>query len=179
MQWHEKVGSNETGWVNVKGEKAAIQELHDLFIDHNNSNRTYFDNSKVVIVDEVRSSGDTLVMAKKFFEEAFPTANIVGKYWMIPETVNKPKQGRRPAEIPVWYREWTAAGRGVADINQSVSMQSSSSRQRKGWHFLSTRPERPDLDAEQLRQEIKQLAQDVRLAKINYILPGRQYKLKT
>lgn len=116
----------------------------------------------VLVVDEVSVSGSTEELAYLIFRRAFPEAHIKSAAWM--------QAGKRidragnvfPRELPVWYRKDSFHGRGVGNVDIESSRSSSSSTQQIGAEVLSTRLDEPDLEALQLRREIKQLAQDVR-----------------
>ncbi len=63
------------------------------------------DGKRILIVDEQSESGDTIRIAKKLFEQAFPTAEIDAAAWIWhPSSVGK--NGERLSdvkEIPMWY----------------------------------------------------------------------------
>lgn len=167
-QWRSETGSQDTGMVDVsKVPQKDIEELRAIFLkgqrDPSQSafdQETLFDGKHIMIVDEVKSSGDTLAIAQQLFARAFPGTEIEGRWWTSPPVVNQ-----KTSELPVWYREDTHLGREVD--NRSVHKPappvegSHSERQIEGYKFLSTRPEQVDRLARQLRAEIGQLHEDV------------------
>lgn len=115
----------------------------------------------LLVVDEVSVSGSTEELAYQIFRRAFPDAHIKSAAWMQAGRREDRHGNTYPSEIPVWYKKSSDSGRGVSGINPEKSAQSESSTQRLGAEILSTRPDSPDLESMQLRQEIRQLAQDV------------------
>lgn len=131
------------------------------------------DGKTVLIVDEVKSSGETLGIAERFFAAAFPTAAIATTHWMAGVKTNKDAVVNK--DDPVWYRGDTTLGRGVGERNPHMSKQPynhngneapRSLTQYLGAWFLSTALEGPDELSVRLRQEIKWLGQDVRAHKV-------------
>lgn len=149
----------------------TIDSLTGLFATRNMSEHEYvseedttlFDHKNVLIIDEVMTSGDTLTMATKLFERAFPDANSIrGTYWMTPEKKYDTKSGgTRNADLPIWYNRHSPYGRLVANRDDYKSGQSVSMRQRRGAQFLSTRFDDSDTLGLQLRREMQQLGRDV------------------
>lgn len=130
--------------------------------------RTIFpelDGKNILVVDEVMVSGATEELAYRLFRRAFPEAHVRSASWMVAGQRSDERGNLYPVEIPVWYRKDHETGRGIAPVDVPYSEQSASSAQQEGAHILSTRPEEPDLDAAQLRREIKQLAHDVKSGK--------------
>jgi hypothetical protein len=136
---------------------SAKQELRDIFADPDNPDRTQFDGKRILIVDEVQVSGDTLRIAEDIFKQAFPTAEVTGAWWMIPAI----PQDDGSVDVPVWYRQDTSQGRGIDNKDREKSLASPSRAQQVGATFLSTRPDQPDSMAQRLRAEIRQLRKDV------------------
>ena len=124
---------------------------------------TFLDDKNVLIVDEVRVSGDTLAVAEALVGKAFKNAkSIKGQHWMNPGTViDKRSGGLINADLPVWYSDDSPHGRLVADINNRKSRASMSPRQQRGSQFLSTRFDEMDKKGVQLRKEMKQLGKEV------------------
>jgi hypothetical protein len=120
----------------------------------------------LLVVDEVSVSGSTEELAYQIFRRAFPDAHIKSAAWMQAGKREDRRGNSYPTEIPVWYKKTSDSGRGVSGINPEKSHDSISSTQRAGADILSTRPDEPDLEAVQLRREIRQMAKDV--------LSGRQ-----
>ncbi len=175
-QWVNKVDPNGNGIVDIDiVDDSIIQSLRSIFVEPKYKKDTTgsyitdapskLDNSNVMIVDEVRSSGKTLDIAKKFIRKAFPTAKVDGTYWMGSIVERRIKTGTRSyttatgnADIPVWYNEDTVFGRGVGDRSPK-SGHAKNVTQRLGRWFLSTRLRKPDPASDQLRAEIKQLTE--------------------
>lgn len=124
---------------------------------------TFYDDKNILIVDEVSATGDTLRMAEALLGKAFKKASsIEGVHWMSPDKVyDKKSGGLRNANLPVWYSSATPYGRLVGNRDSSKSRTSSSTRQRRGSQFLSTRFEDVDVMGVRLRREMKQLGADV------------------
>jgi hypothetical protein len=159
---------------------------------------TVFDRKHVMIVDEVESSGKTLMIAKMLLSAAIPDAVFSGEYWSRPgrKYLNNGVPDKKDAKVqfssawvPVWYDRSVTTGRGIGDRNfvwpeiadkrgYPISWQS-----QVGRHVLSTRPHNPgrpgypsndqyelikDSRADELREDIKQLAGDLRQKKVLY-----------
>lgn len=179
-QWVNMIDPNGVGAMQVDNiDSSIIRSLRSIFTEPKykseglteaiDSSSSLLDNKVILIVDEVQASGRTLNMANSFFKKAFPSANIATKHWMAGQTTKfVPGAGMAQgnADLPVWYKESTVSGRGVGNRNDRLSEQSKSITQRLGSYFLSTRLQGPDPDSRQLRQEIKQLAEDVKINKI-------------
>lgn len=121
---------------------------------------TWFDGQRVLVVDEVSVSGDTANMAVDMLRTAFPLAEFETAHWMRPRLVTGRDGNRRNNLLPVWYREETAAGRGVGDRDPEASLRSVHWRVRAGAWFLS-RPHPPtvrDVEGRLLRAELYRLA---------------------
>lgn len=172
-QWRDTVGSNSTYINTDRVDQNRIAELHALFavkpVDDNKKGQvdpkaieapTIFDEKKVMIIDEVKATGDTLDIARGIFRRAFPKTQIIGKHWMIPEVKSVRGGGNANAEVPVWYDSESALGRGVHNRNPEKSAHSTNRAQRIGRWFLSRRFDEPDAKSEQLRKEMKWLAED-------------------
>lgn len=141
-----------------------IDSMREVFADMAGKN--------ILVVDEVSVSGSTQELAYQIFQRAFPESHIRSIAWMQAGK-RQDKQGNTfPVEIPVWYKKDSSAGRGVTDVDAQQSALSPSSAQRLGADILSTTPDEPDLEAVQLRREIKQLAIDVKVGR-QPIIPAR------
>ncbi len=167
-QWINEVDPEGTGYMNIdRVGKSVVRSLRSVFVSpkdkqdglgqHIDEAQSYLDGKTVMIVDEVYASGRTLDIASKFFKRAFPTAYVGAAHWMGGVTMKGRAIGN--ADIPVWYREDVATGRGVGNREESKSGLSPSMTQRLGKHFLST-VLKGDQDALQLRKELKMLAKD-------------------
>lgn len=170
-QWEPFVGRSEDkdGGINMKGiPPNTIDALRGLFAVKNldrdvaaEDEDTLFDDRKVMIVDEVMSSGDTVAMSQWLFEKAFLKAEIHTSYWMSPATKRLKSGARINADLPVWYNKNDAHGRLVANRESNLSKDSPSMRQRRGALFLSTRFPYADEKGLQLKHEMAQLANEV------------------
>jgi len=173
-QWEAVVGRSEDKDIGIDMRRIhpdTVDSLRGLFavrnMDHDeyaHDEPTQFDDKKVLVVDEVKSSGDTLVMADALFSMAFPEAEVKSAYWMPPVVKNsRTSRGgvRVNADLPIWYDKNSVEGRAVADRDKNSSLSSSSMRQRRGAMFLSARFNQVDQLGMQLRNEIHQLAKEV------------------
>jgi hypothetical protein len=129
---------------------ATMQEVYPDMSDKN-----------LLVVDEVSVSGSTEELAYQIFRRAFPDAHIKSAAWMQAGRREDRQGNSFPTEIPVWYKKSSDSGRGVSGVDPEKSLASTSSTQRAGAEILSTRPDEPDLEALQLRKEIRQMAKDV------------------
>lgn len=122
------------------------------------ADHTYLDGRRVLVVDEIKTTGSTLKFASQVMQQAFPEAtDIQATSWMTATFIKK-GQGLYPREIPVWYHHEVEAGRGVGDAPDR--------------EWLSRRFDTPDEDSLQLRAEFRQLAKDVRDGKQPIIPAG-------
>ena len=122
-------------------------------IDENNlesvwQQPTRLDGKTIAIIDEVRSSGNTLRIAADLLRRAVPEASFEGVWWSIPPTVtweggeqNNFERQKAATVVPVWYDKDRESGRGVGDIDEYASARSPSRAQRIGKSILSA-PER-------------------------------------
>lgn len=136
-----------TGLVDVSVAPRAIAELTRTFGGAPGTGQCRIPSSgrqRILVVDEVRSSGSTIEIASQFFAAAFPDCEVAGAHWMA-----APTRIRGVHEVPVWYNARNPLGRGVGDRDPATS------------NFLSTRLAEIDRAALHLRLEIRQLAVDV------------------
>lgn len=178
-QWGAITGRTEDGMLNVNGiPQERIDELRHVFaptdkhIDEASApnEHSMFAGKRVMLVDEVSVSGDTLRMSKKIFERAFPDATAIdGQYWMSGNVKDTGRGVRINTDLPVWYSDKLSTGRGVADRDTTKSSRSNSARQRIGRYWLSTTfREGRDKSGTQLREEAAYIAADLRDHKIIY-----------
>lgn len=138
----------------LHNELTRIRALYvDGAIDENNleavwDKPTRLDNKVVAIIDEVKSSGNTLRIAVALLERAVPEAKFEGMWWSTPtmvswegdESTNFERQ-QAASIVPVWYDKTRESGRGIGDIDEEWSSVSPSRAQRIGKSILSA-PER-------------------------------------
>lgn len=126
----------------------SIEEQEDQDIDEADkdiekvwSMPTRLDGQTIAIVDEVKSSGNTLRIALQLMRAAIPEANFEGVWWSDPGQVawdTGTKNMQKAAKyVPAWYSAETLDGRGVGDINEHRSSLSPSKAQRIGRQILS------------------------------------------
>lgn len=155
---------------------------------------TRLDGQHVMIIDEIKSSGQTLNISMMLLSLAFPEATFSGSYWAIPSQVvlnrGVPVDGQYQFQrdwVPVWYSDRRESGRGISGRDPQYpekSEKDSSEARRKtkiGRHILSTPPHDPktfervqDREAEQLRRDIRRLRDDLRGRKVLYIPSGER-----
>lgn len=98
-----------------------IVGLNRCFRPDRRQPRTWLDGERVLVVDEVRVSGDTGTIAELLLSRAFPHATFTAYQWMTPKLVTR-SQGRYNNQLPVWYREDTVFGRGIGDRDPAASL---------------------------------------------------------
>lgn len=178
-QWGAVTGRTEDGMINVNDiHQDRINELRHVFAPTDKrveeastpDEHSLFAGKRVMLIDEVSVSGDTLRMSHKIFERAFPdAAKIDGMYWMSGNVKEVGRGVRLNTDLPVWYSDKLSTGRGVADRDTTKSSRSASARQRIGRYWLSTTfREGQDKSGIQLRNEASQIAEDLRQHKILY-----------
>jgi hypothetical protein len=167
-QWVNSVDPEGAGGVDIERvDQSIIRSLRSIYVEPKYKRNgiteeidtapTQLDGKTILIVDEVRATGRTLDIAKKFYQRAFPTAKVAGMHWM--SGVAATKQGALGnRDLPVWYKSDEQTGRGVGDREATISQRSSNTTQRLGAWFLSTRLEGPDEPSHTLREELHQLA---------------------
>ena len=75
LDWREIVGSDEVGMIDVKeAGSEAIADLRQIFSDPDSPGLGLFDGKRVLVVDEVKASGDTLKIAYRFPPGPRPTS---------------------------------------------------------------------------------------------------------
>lgn len=169
-QWLPTVDPANKGILNIDAvPEEAIASLRAIYqpIGSTPEAPTILDGKNVLIVDEVNVTGNTLKIAKALLMRALPDTIFTTTHWMVPGTYNGGGASRNN-DVPVWYKQHDARGRGVADRDLRRSASSSSYRQQIGKWFLSTAFDAPDKDSLQLRGEIAQLARDVLAGKLQY-----------
>lgn len=182
-QWWDQTGASETGVINtglVPTEQIA--QLRALFTRHQPhsgeqpltrppspgvetddifATPAYLDDAHIIVIDEVRASGDTLTIASGLVARAFPTSTIEAAHWIAPEVRRSASSGvAQQIHNPVWYRHDSAKGRLVGD-RQAPDHRGSHWRGRLAPLFTSTVPATRDLTGLQLRREIDALASAV------------------
>lgn len=111
---------------------------------------TRLDGKTIAIIDEVKSSGNTLRIALDLLKRAFPKTSFDAMWWSNPGKLSWPggedvdfKSQWAARIVPPWYDDKRESGRGVGDIDIPYSATSSSKAQRIGRNILSA-PERDD-----------------------------------
>lgn len=134
----------------------------------------------LMIVDEVKSSGDTLSIAQKLLSAAFPELVVTRAYWQNDKRAKSIKGARvdKDGWVPVWYDDKTAAGRGVGDVNLSWYHNSDKNWRHKLGAFVLSTPglamnsttgnRKIDTKTINLRQDIKELAKSLLKKEILY-----------
>lgn len=173
-QWVNTIDPEGRGTVDIdRVDPTIIRSLRSIFVSPErkksglnesiDTTPAVLDDKKLLIVDEVLSTGRTLNYATKFFSRAFPTAKIAGSYWMGGIAQRGLAQGN--ADLPIWYKERDVTGRGINNRDERASQVSGSRTQRLGSWFLSTRFSKPDPVSLQLRKELRQIVQDPNVLK--------------
>lgn len=150
-----------------------IQGLRNIFHITSPSGKTTNKSlvgKRVLIVDEQKETGDTLKVAAKLFEQAFPDAKLIDTYaWIEPETEYNPKTGERVPvvkEIPVWYPQKNQAnalfptdGRGIYDPapNGTKITRQNKRLTKESYRFLGTPARRVKHDSELSDTELAQI----------------------
>jgi hypothetical protein len=174
-QWVNQIDPQGTGYMDISHvDKSIIRSLRSIFVEPTSKKQgltekidtapTELDGKTVLIVDEVRSTGRTLDIAQKFFKKAFPGTAVGTAHWMGGLVEIKGALGN--ADIPVWYKDSDIKGRGVGNRDERLSGRSYSRTQRLGAWFLSTRLPDEDPASRKLRDELHQLAEDVKDKKV-------------
>jgi len=164
-QWVNVVDPDGSGHMDVnKIDPSIVRSLRSIFISPQRKQEgltesidttpASLDGKTIMVVDEVLSTGRTLDIATKLIRRAFPDAYVGGTHWMGGVAMKGQAVGN--ADLPVWYRDDSIYGRGVGE--RKPGGHSSSITQRLGGWFLSTRFDKPDREALQLRREIHELA---------------------
>lgn len=181
-QWRDTVGGKEidSGIIDVsKIDQTVIDSLRYIFVSGTKADKdgnnitldsvwempTVLDGKKVLVVDEVKFTGDSARIAQKLLRRAIPEADIQEPYhWMDSKSA-----GKDLPDIPMWYSDKTEKGRWVNDRSRTESIHSSSRVQREGYMFLSTRQQEVDSRSQKLRAECKALARDYEQGKYGAI----------
>ncbi|HSH17954.1 MAG TPA: hypothetical protein VK978_01085 [Candidatus Saccharimonadales bacterium] len=168
-QWVNTLDPQGAGVMDIeKVDPTIIRSLRSIFVSPEKKKEgltesideapSVLDHKRILIVDEVQTSGRTLTYAMNFLRKAIPTAKVAGTYWM--GSVTQKGTAVANADLPVWYKEKSERGRGVGNRNERASQNSHSRTQRLGGWFLSTTFKEPDPASVQLRKELAYLAHD-------------------
>lgn len=106
---------------------------------------THLDGKHVGIVDEVKSSGATLMIADQLLALSFPDARLEPLFWSMPMTFQSEKviDGKtvtfmNDTEKPLWYDGGTSRGRGgIGNANTEKARESGNIAARIGAYVLS------------------------------------------
>lgn len=161
-QWWSATGASETGAINldrvpletVAGLRGAFLREHPPALDvlgRQFGDRrlvggmpSFLDDARILVVDEVSNTGDTLAIASGLISRAFPTSQVAATHWMSPGSVLDSRSGQsRTASVPAWYRSDTETGRLIG--NRLRPGRGTSWRGDVGHLFLSTIPLERDL----------------------------------
>lgn len=176
-QWGAIVGRSEEkeGGINIDLlPEERLRELRNLYAPiagvSKKSDVSLLTDKNVLVIDEVKMSGDTLVMSEEILRKAFPDANdIDGFYWMYGNVQRDQKSAANiGTKLPVWYSDTVVTGRLVGNRDTTKSNKSNSSRQRVGRYWLSAPFRESDEQGRKLKQEVKQLADDLREHRMIY-----------
>ena len=160
-QWWGHTGGSEFGVIDVsKVPDDAIASLRRVFLPAADSDTAWLDGKRVLVVDEVKNTGDTLRIARGLFARAFATADVRTAHWMDPGSTRDRSGMRRTSDVPVWYRADTWQGRLVGNRLDPDNPRTTP-RNREASLFLSTRPVVPDERGRRLRREVAQLGAEV------------------
>lgn len=137
----------------LEGLRSIFNFNHDGSFDTENE----LDNEVILVIDEVKSTGATLNVAKKILERAFPTSIIAGEHWMTSQHRTLGAVGN--ADIPLWYKNdkenpANEVGRGVGNRETNRALLDEDPAR----YFLSKRFPKPDQLALRLREDFKRLA---------------------
>jgi len=177
-QWGAILGRSEVKEGGINADNLPAERLNELralykpIIGHSEEgDESLLTGKRVMVVDEVKMSGDTLDMSKAILQKAFPDAKeIKGSYWMLGGTVEDRKSGARyGSEVPVWYSDREVTGRLVGNRDTSKSNRSNSYRQRVGRYWLSTPFREPDIKGRRLKEEVGWMASDLQDHKLIYM----------
>jgi hypothetical protein len=160
-QWWHLTGGSETGNIDTaRVPEDVIIQLRSVFAndpDHPEAS-SMLDDRRVLIVDEVANTGDTLRIARGLFEAAYPRSDVRTTHWMTPGSLLDRSGLRRTATVPVWYRSDIWQGRRIGN---RLANAPHSRRGARGSLFLSTTPPEPDQLGRRLRAETSYLGRDV------------------
>ena len=161
LQWRELMDPNDVGRFDVDEiPDEVVNGLRTAFAVRPGSGGTWLDGERVLVVDEVRVSGDTGAIACGILSRAFPDTSFVSHQWMTPKLVTRDRN-RYNNQLPVWYRDDTHLGRGIGDRDPAWSRAHRNPRIRAGAWFLSRPLPERDPQSEQLRFELRALAGSV------------------
>lgn len=153
--------------------------------------KSLLDDQHIALVDEVKSSGATLIIAEKLLSLAFPSTQLEPMYWSTPhvhmaDSVNTAGEQVKmigDTEKPLWYDSNRSDGRGnVENKDPELSAQSSSVAQRLGAYVLSV-PYSAVNDGKQdalglaFRTDFKTMAQRFRDREIKNYVPSADREL--
>ena len=134
---------------------------------------TTLDGKKVLIVDEIKSSGATAYMTQQLLSRAVPGAEFTNEYfWSVPYSEGKSieidnKDGTRSVQrqmynTPVWYDKTSPAGREVSDPSLGVmdrlyreNPTQENLRRRIAWFIESVTPEDVGADVDERTKRLK------------------------
>ena len=96
LQWRELLDPEGVGRFDASRlPSAPLDGLNRCFRPRAASPQTWLDRERVLIVDEVRVSGDTALIAERLLARAFPHASFGAFQWMTPKLVSSSRVPRR------------------------------------------------------------------------------------
>jgi hypothetical protein len=184
-QWEDTIGRKETSGINADLlPQKAVDSLRSIYksIEPNDSEETMLSGKRVLIVDEVNVTGNTLEMAEKMLKRIFPDAKeIKGYHWMNGKIIVDQNSGvSLNSAQPPWYQR-RESGRLILNRDQELSLGAKSSRQKIGGLWLSRGrnearepgmeidKDGPDHEGLELKADIKLLADDFRKGNLPYV----------
>jgi hypothetical protein len=191
LDWQDRTGriDLDDGGNNVdvsRLDEGVFRRLADTYrdtakLDPEHPSKSVFAGRHIMVVDETRTTGTTLEIARQLFEHTFANSgdethalDVTPYHWMI-----RPSGSQKTSEVPVWYNEKLAQGRGVNDRDIEYSQRDpehrSGSVQHRGAEFLSTGP-RPkegnfggsDSMSMAIRREIHQIREDMLAGRMRF-----------
>lgn len=140
---------------------------------------TFLDGANVLIVDEIKVSGETLTRAAELLKKAYPEAHFSTTSFLD----GSPKgPGMPETDNPRWYERHSDRYRAVIDRNSpalseewhQTQLQQSNDQTIRGQRWLARIPEAQSKDVLQLRSEIHQMALDVKAGTLPYTPDGHE-----
>ena len=136
---------------------------------------TILDGKKVLVVDEVRTSGDTIANAVRLLKKAYPSADIDDFSWMkAPTDAATDKETNSPR----WYEKGKDRYRLVVDMEKIAArygddwretLLNSDPRITRGQDWIAGMPKHQPKGVMRLLKEIHHMADDIDSGKLPYL----------